>query len=152
MGYPQWHAKDLPVDSSPAGLSEASLAPQQSRPLEGWAMIWTLLGIFAGGIALNLTPCIYPLIPITVSYFGGRSGQSHGRLLIHGACYIGGLAITNSVLGVIAALSGGMLGSLLQQPIVLVLVAAVLIFFATSLFGLWELRLPYSVSQAASKT
>ena len=152
MGYPQWHAKDLPVDSSPAGLSEASLAPQQSRPIEGWAMIWTLLGIFAGGIALNLTPCIYPLIPITVSYFGGRSGQSHGRLLIHGACYIGGLAITNSVLGVIAALSGGMLGSLLQQPIVLVLVAAVLIFFATSLFGLWELRLPYRVSQAASKT
>ena len=115
-------------------------------------MIWTLLGIFAGGIALNLTPCIYPLIPITVSYFGGRSGHSQGRLLIHGACYIGGLAITNSALGVIAALSGGMLGSLLQHPLVLALVAAVLIFFAASLFGLWELRLPYSLSQAASKT
>ncbi|MDH3878311.1 MAG: cytochrome C biogenesis protein, partial [Desulfobacterales bacterium] len=127
MGYPQWHARGLPVDSSPAGLSEASLAPRQSRPLQGWPMIWTLLGIFAGGIALNLTPCIYPLIPITVSYFGGISGQSQGRLLIHGACYIGGLAITNSVLGVIAALSGAMLGSLLQHPIVLVLVAAVLI-------------------------
>ena len=115
-------------------------------------MLWTLLGIFAGGIALNLTPCIYPLIPITVSYFGGRSGQSQGRLLIHGICYIGGLAITNSVLGVIAALSGGMLGSLLQHPFVLALVAAVLILFATSLFGLWEIRLPYSMSQAASKT
>lgn len=115
-------------------------------------MIWTLLGIFAGGIALNLTPCIYPLIPITVSYFGGKSGQSQGRLLIHGTCYVGGLAITNSVLGVFAALSGGMLGSLLQQPVVLAVVAAVLIFFATSLFGLWEMRLPYPVSQAASKT
>jgi thiol:disulfide interchange protein DsbD len=115
-------------------------------------MIWTLLGIFAGGIALNLTPCIYPLIPSTVSYFGGSSGQGLGRLLIHGTCYIGGLAITNSVLGVIAALSGGMLGSLLQHPIVLVLVAAVLVLFASSLFGLWEIRLPYSVSKAASKT
>jgi thiol:disulfide interchange protein DsbD len=151
LGYPQWHANGLPIDSSPAGLSEASLAPQQSRSFEGWAMIWTLLGIFAGGIALNLTPCIYPLIPITVSYFGGRSGQGLGRLLIHGTCYIGGLAITNSVLGVIAALSGGMLGSLLQHPIVLVLVAAVLVLFASSLFGLWEIRLPYSVSKAASK-
>jgi thiol:disulfide interchange protein DsbD len=152
MGYPQWHARGLPVDSSPAGLSEISLAPQPSKPLQGRAIIWTLLGIFAGGIALNLTPCIYPLIPITVSYFGGRSDHGQGRLLIHGTCYIGGLAITNSVLGLVAALSGGMLGSLLQHPIVLVLVAAVLIFFATSLLGLWEMRLPYRVSRAASKT
>lgn len=115
-------------------------------------MIWTLLGIFAVGIALNLTPCIYPLIPITVSYFGGRSTRGQRNLVIHGACYIGGLAITNSVLGVTAALSGGLLGSLLQHPIVLALVAAVLIFFASSLFGFWEIRLPYKVSQAASKS
>ncbi len=152
MGYPEWHAKGLPVDASPAGLSEQSLAPQQSGPLQGWAMIWTLVGIFAGGIALNLTPCIYPLIPITVSYFGGQSYQGQRRLVVHGACYVLGLAITNSVLGVIAALTGGMLGSLLQQPIVLVLVAAMLIFFASSLFGLWEIRLPYALSKVASKT
>ena len=152
LGYPQWHAKDLPVDSSPAGLSEGTLAPQHARPLQGWAMLWTLLGIFAGGITLNFTPCIYPLIPITVSYFGGQSAQGQKKLVIHGTCYIGGLAFTNSVLGVIAALTGGMLGSLLQHPIVLALVVAVLVFFASSLFGLWEIRLPYSLSQAASKT
>jgi len=152
MGYPQWYARGLPVESSPAGLSERSQAPQQSRPLQGWAMIWTLLGIFSGGIALNLTPCIYPLIPITVSYFGGRSTGGQRMLVSHGACYIGGLAVTNSLLGVMAALSGGLLGSLLQHPVVLVLVAAVLIFFASSLFGFWEMRLPYSLSQAASKT
>ena len=152
MGYPQWHARGLPVDSSPAGLSETSLTPQQPKPLHGWAILWTLLGIFAGGIALNLTPCIYPLIPITVSYFGGRRSESQQKLLIHGACYIGGLATTNSVLGVVAALTGGMFGSLLQHPVVLAGVAAVLIFFAASLFGLWELRIPYALSQAASKT
>jgi thiol:disulfide interchange protein DsbD len=152
MGYPEWHARGLPVDSSPAGLSETSLVPQQSKPLHGWAMIWTLLGIFAGGVALNLTPCIYPLIPITVSYFGGQRAESQRKLVIHGACYIGGLATTNSVLGVVAALTGGMFGSLLQQPLVLAAVATVLIFFATSLFGLWEIRLPYALSQAASKS
>ena len=152
MGYPEWHARGLPADSSPAGLSEGSLTPQQSRPLQGWGMIWTLLGIFAGGIALNLTPCIYPLIPITVSYFGGQRVGSQRKLVLHGTFYIGGLALTNSVLGVIAALTGGMLGSLLQHPMVLALVAAVLIFFATSLFGLWEIRLPYALSQMASRT
>jgi thiol:disulfide interchange protein DsbD len=126
--------------------------PQQSRSLQGWAMIWTLMGIFAGGIALNLTPCVYPLIPITVSYFGGQSRQRQGKLAIHGACYIGGLSFTNSVLGVVAAMTGGLLGALLQNPFVLSLVALVLVFFATNLFGLWELRLPYSLTQAASKT
>jgi len=152
MGYPQWHARGLPVESAPAGLAKGSLAAQQSGPLKGWAMIWTLLGIFAGGIALNLTPCIYPLIPITVSYFGGQRSERQRTLVIHGICYIGGLAITNSVLGVMAAMTGGMFGSLLQHPVVLALVAAVLLFFATSLFGLWEIRLPYALSQAASKT
>ena len=152
MGYPEWHARGLPVDSSPAGLSKTSLTPQPSRPLHGWAMLWTLLGIFAGGIALNLTPCIYPIIPITVSYFGGRQSDRQRVLVMHGICYIGGLAITNSVLGVVAALTGGIFGSLLQHPAVLALVAVVLIFFATSLFGFWEIRLPYALSQAASKT
>jgi thiol:disulfide interchange protein DsbD len=152
LGYPEWHAGGLPVDSSPVGLSEVTLTPQGSRPLQGWAMLWTLLGIFAGGIALNLTPCIYPLIPITVSYFGGQSARGQKKLVIHGTCYIGGLATTNSALAVIAAMTGGLLGSLLQNPIVLVLVAAILIFFASSLFGFWEIRLPYGLSQAASKT
>ncbi len=152
MGYPEWRARGFPVESSPAGLSEGSLTPQPSRPLQGWAIIWTLLGIFAGGIALNLTPCIYPLIPITISYFGGRHSENQRNLVLHGICYIGGLAITNSVLGVMAALTGGILGSLLQHPVVLAGVAAVLIFFATSLFGLWEIRLPFALSQAASKT
>ncbi|MCP4667460.1 MAG: cytochrome C biogenesis protein, partial [Deltaproteobacteria bacterium] len=151
-GYPEWHAKGLPVDSAPAGLLKMAPEPEQPGPLQGWAMIWTLLGIFAGGMALNLTPCVYPLIPITVSYFGGRSGKGRGRLMGHGACYIGGLSLTNSVLGVAAALTGGLMGALLQNPVVLGAVAAVLILFAASLFGFWELRLPDGLTQAASRT
>lgn len=152
MGYPEWHARGLPVDSAPAGLVEKSPEAQAASPLRGWAVMWTLVGIFAGGLALNLTPCVYPLIPITVSYFGGGSGQRRGNLLFHGAGYIGGLSITNSVLGVTAALTGGLMGALLQSPVVLVILAAILIFFAASLFGFWELRLPYRLTQAASKS
>ena len=152
LGYPEWHARNLPVDNSPAGLAEIAPQAQTDRPLHGWAMIWTLLAIFAGGIGLNLTPCVYPLIPITVSYFGGKTGSSRGRLYLHGASYIGGLAVTNSILGVSAALSGSLMGAMLQSPIVLSSIAAILIFLATSLFGLWELRLPYWLTQAASKS
>jgi thiol:disulfide interchange protein DsbD len=150
LGYPEWHDKSLPVEMAPAGLSGMSQEPKAPGPLYGWAMIWTLLGIFAGGMALNLTPCVYPLIPITVSYFGGRSGK--GQLIGHGLCYIGGLSITNSALGVTAALTGGLMGAMLQNPLVLSSVAVILIFFATSLFGFWELRLPGGLMQAASKS
>ena len=152
LGYPEWHARNLPVDSAPAGLVETAPDEQTTRPLQGWAMIWTLLGIFAGGIALNLTPCVYPLIPITVSYFSGRSGKGKDRLYFHGICYIGGLAVTNSILGVTAALTGSLMGALLQNPVVLSAIAAILILLATSLFGFWELRLPYWLTRAASRS
>lgn len=145
----------MPIESNPASASETAAAPETPGPLYGWAMIWTLLGIFTGGMALNLTPCVYPLIPITVSFFGGQAAKGgHGRrrLIAHGLCYITGLAMTNSLLGVLAALSGGLMGALLQSPIVIMGVAAVLLFFASSLLGFWELRLPGGLMQVAAKS
>jgi thiol:disulfide interchange protein DsbD len=126
---------------------------QESVP--GWRLgagLWlTLIGIFLGGLALNLTPCIYPLIPITVSYFGGRSETLRGRIFIHGLLYISGLAFTNSILGVTASLSGGMLGSVLQNPVVLIVVAGIMVFLALSFFDFWELQIPSGLTQLASK-
>ena len=152
MGYPEWHAKGLPVEVSAAGLAQTRSPMDTSKPLQGWAMIWTLLGVFAGGMALNLTPCVYPLIPITVSYFTSRAGQNQQKLMVHGLSYISGLAVTNSLLGVTAALTGGLMGAMLQHPAVLIGIAVILVFFASSLFGFWELRLPYWLNQAASKS
>lgn len=154
-GYTEWQGRGLPIESAPAGLVQTAQESKPPGPLYGWAMIWTLLGIFAGGMALNLTPCVYPLIPITVSYFGGQAARGENgqsRLILHGLCYMVGLAFTNSVLGVVAALTGGLMGAMLQNPIVLIAVAAVLVFFATSLLGLWELRLPGALTQSAAKS
>ncbi len=126
-----------------------------SGPVRGWqagAGFWlTLLGIFIGGLALNLTPCIYPLIPITVSYFGGRSQSIRGRTFVHGLLYICGLAFTNSLLGLAASMSGGLLGSALQNPAVLIFVAGIMVSLALSFFGLWELRLPSGLNRLVSK-
>ncbi len=154
-GYPEWQGRGMPVESAPAGLAQTSEEPNAPGPLYGWAMIWTLLGIFAGGMALNLTPCVYPLIPITVSYFGGQAakgGEGQGKLVAHGLCYMMGLALTNSILGVVASLTGSLMGSILQNPIVLIVVATVLVLFAASLLGLWEMRLPSGLTQAAAKS
>ena len=123
--------------------------------VKGWnpgAGFWlTLTGIFFGGLALNLTPCIYPLIPITVSYFGGRDKKAGERTYLHALLYITGLACTNSLLGLSAALSGDMIGSALQKPIVLILISGVLVFLALSFFGLWDLKPPAGLTRAASK-
>lgn len=155
VGYPDWQQKGLPVAVAPAIPEIARDSAPAARFPVGRAMVWTLLGIFAGGLALNLTPCVYPMIPITVSFFGGRSeqgGPGQVRLVLHGLCYLLGLALTNATLGVVAALTGGMMGAALQSPLVLALVAGALVIFATSLFGLWELRLPGALNQLAGRS
>ncbi|UCB50063.1 MAG: thioredoxin family protein [Deltaproteobacteria bacterium] len=118
----------------------------------GAGFLLTLLGIFLWGLALNLTPCVYPLIPITVSYFGGRSRKGSTNTIVHGMLYIFGLALTNSVLGLAAALSGGMLGALLQQPLVLIFVAGVMTALGLNFFGFWEFRVPAALTKMASRT
>jgi len=110
------------------------------------------VGVFFGGLALNLTPCVYPLIPITVSYFGGRGTDKAGLLAVHSLLFLLGLAVTNSTLGVVAALTGGLLGSVLQHPAVLIAIATILVGLALSFFGLWELRLAGFFTQAASRS
>ncbi len=111
----------------------------------------TLAFIFLGGLALNLTPCIYPLIPITVSYFGGKSRDSRSRTAIHCVLYMAGLAFTNSMLGLSAALSGRLLGSALQNPYVLFGVAAILTILGLSSLGFWEFRMPSALNRLASR-
>jgi thiol:disulfide interchange protein DsbD len=95
---------------------------------------------------------VYPLIPITISYFARGSEHYRGRLVAHGLVYVLGLSITNSTLGAVAALTGSLLGSALQSPIVLALVAAVLVCLAASLFGFWELRVPAALTGMASRS
>lgn len=118
----------------------------------GETALWlTLIGLFFGGLALNLTPCIYPLIPITISYFTGRAKRRTRAVILHAVLYMVGLATTNAVLGLSAALSGGMLGSVLQRPLVLFFVSLIMIALAMSFFGLWELRIPPALMRFASK-
>jgi thiol:disulfide interchange protein DsbD len=105
--------------------------------------------VFLGGLALNLTPCVYPLIPITISYFGGQSGGKRGSLLGPALFYVLGMAVTYSVLGVIAAFTGSLLGSALQHPPVLLAIAAIMIALALSMFGLYEIRIPGFLSRLA---
>jgi thiol:disulfide interchange protein DsbD len=112
----------------------------------------TLLGFFFGGLALSFSPCVYPLIPITVSYFSQGRKKASIYTLINCVLYILGLAVTNSVLGVWAALSGRMVGSFLQNPWVILFLVCLFIALALSSFGFWEFRLPSGLTRLVSKS
>jgi thiol:disulfide interchange protein DsbD len=104
----------------------------------------TFLFIFVGGIALNLTPCVYPLIPITIGFFGAQSEQKTGKLFLLSGLYVLGIAITYSAVGVVTALSGSLFGAALQNPFILIFIALVLVTLSLSMFGMYEFQLPSS--------
>ncbi len=97
---------------------------------------------FVGGVATSLTPCVYPLIPITVSIFGARKAGSRGEAMGLSGLYVLGIAAMYSALGVGAALTGAAFGSVMQNPWVIGFVALVLAGMAASMFGAFELQLP----------
>ncbi len=115
--------------------------------LEEHGLILAFILIYLGGLALNLTPCVFPLIPITVSYFVNQSDGKTSRTFILTLFYVLGMSITYSILGTIAATTGGLFGSALQNPWVIFFIAAVLVGLATSMFGLWEFRMPTFLSK-----
>ncbi len=119
--------------------------------VDQYGMILTFAIIFFGGLALNLTPCVYPLIPITISFFGG-TGASKGKTFWMALAYVLGIAVTYSILGVVAALGGGLFGALLTNPIVLISIAAILVGLSLSMFGVYEFRLPTGLMTAASQS
>jgi thioredoxin:protein disulfide reductase len=101
------------------------------------------LAIFLVGLALNLTPCVYPMMSITVSLFGGQSDTNTFRVVIKAVTYVLGIATMYSVLGVTAALGGGLFGSWLQSSWVLGGIGLLLFGMALSSFGLYQIQMPY---------
>jgi thiol:disulfide interchange protein DsbD len=129
------------AQGQPVGL-EAAAPNEFERMIGERGLLVVFIIVFLGGLALNLTPCIYPLIPITVSYFGGQAAGKTSRVFLLALLYVLGMSITYSVLGTIAAMTGSLFGSALQNPWVILFIAAVLIALALSMFGLWEMRMP----------
>lgn len=105
--------------------------------------------VFLGGLALNLTPCVYPMIPITVSYFGGQSRGRSRQTVSLALLYLLGMATMYSALGLIAAFTGSLFGAALQNKFVLIAIALVMIGLAMSMFGYYEIRIPEKLAGVA---
>ena len=143
----------VPLSAAPPDGAASTGAAGASRDfgdtLARRGLGFVLLLLFVGGLALNLTPCVYPVIPLTIGFFGGQSKGEGGRVLGLAALYVLGMATMYSTLGVAAALSGKLFGAALQSPWVVAGVAAILVLLALSMFGFYEIRMPSSWMQKA---
>ncbi|MGH9369338.1 MAG: cytochrome c biogenesis protein CcdA [Thermoanaerobaculia bacterium] len=133
------------ASSTPAAGSTGDLGALLDRQ----GLFVVLLSVFLGGLALNLTPCVYPVIPLTVGFFGRQAHGSASRAFSLAVLYVLGMAATYSALGVAAALSGRLFGAVLQNPWALAAIAAVMTAMALSMFGLWEIRIPSALANKA---
>ena len=104
--------------------------------------------VLLGGLALNLTPCVYPLIGVTIAYFGNQGGGPR-RVMTLAILFVLGIAIMFSSVGVAVALSGGLFGAAMQNPYVLITIAAMMLALAASSFGLFVLQPPQFMAQWA---
>jgi thiol:disulfide interchange protein DsbD len=150
-GYESLNRDIVDKVTASAGMEPRGGGPMGSG-LGSRGLFVTFLLVFLGGLALNLTPCIYPLIPITIGFFGGQSAGRKGGLVAHAILYVLGISVTYSVLGVFAALTGSLLGQALQNPYVLVFIALVMVALALSMFGFYDIRVPQSLATGAGQS
>jgi thiol:disulfide interchange protein DsbD len=103
---------------------------------------YALVAFFLFGLALNLTPCVYPVIPITVSFFVAQKEQKRWGTFFLALYYVVGIAIVFSVLGLISGLAGKQWGFLFQSPWFIIVITIIILSMAASMFGAFEITVP----------
>lgn len=114
--------------------------------------LWLVIaGFFVAGLLLSLTPCVLPMIPILSSIIVGsqskqaqnnKTGSSKMHAFGLSVAYVLGMALSYTLAGIVAGLSGNLLSQSLQSPLVLGLTALLFVILAFSMFGFYELKLP----------
>jgi thiol:disulfide interchange protein DsbD len=133
----------LPQASTNETTQPPTVFPTQ-QPTDIWPFIW--LAVTLGALSL-LTPCVFPMIPITVSYFTSHSAGSRAKSVKLATIYCLGIIGTFTILGMLLAIFVGAAGINLfaANPWINLAIAAIFLFFAFNLFGAYEITLPTSV-------
>ncbi len=150
-GAPEETAGTVEPEATPYPTAE-SPAPETSKD-DSYAskfqevakenIFLALLFAFGFGILASLTPCVYPVIPITVAYIGSRSeGKSKSTGFFLSLVFVQGMAIVYAILGAVSTKVGAAFGSLTATPWVGLPIAAIFFVLSFSMFGLFELKTP----------
>jgi thiol:disulfide interchange protein DsbD len=120
-------------------------APPVPKPsmggFAGRSVLGAVLAAYAGGLLLAFTPCVYPLIPITISLVGATAGRSRLDGFVRSMAYVFGISITYSVAGVAASVAGSQFGAWLQSPVVYLVLAALFVALALAMLDAYSIDL-----------
>lgn len=130
------------TDASQVARASASDGDKIATLLKDGKLWLIVAGFFGFGLLLSLTPCVLPMIPILSSIIVG--GKKYGRLHTFNLslAYTLGMALTYTLMGIAAGLSGQMLSAALQNAWALSFGALIFVLLALSMFGFYELQLP----------
>ena len=125
---------DTESASAERSADQARLSGDEARAAEilQKGLPYALAAFFLVGLALNLTPCVYPIIPITVSYFGGQSGRRRSSTLGAALFYLLGIALSFALLGLLSSLAGRQWGFMFASPWFVVAISVIMILMAAS--------------------
>lgn len=98
------------------------------------------------GLLMSLTPCIYPMVPITVGILQSQGSKSVAYNFLQALCYTLGIATTFATLGLTAAFTGQLFGSLMGNPFVIIFLALFMAYLGLAMFGFYEMYTPRSLS------
>lgn len=137
---------DQVYDAALGGIESESTGVSQKNGFKKdgiFSFLW--IAILAGFAAL-LTPCVFPMIPLTVSYFSKQddSKSGTGQALIFGVAIVATFTILGVILAVLLGASGAQ--NFASNPYVNIIIALVLVGFALSLLGMYELQLPHQLT------
>jgi thiol:disulfide interchange protein DsbD len=137
---PEGEASAAPSAATTPASGQGDLASKLEGALAKRSLLAFLL-VFLGGVLTSFTPCVYSMIPITISYIGGRARhRSHGFVLA--LFFVLGIAIMYSGLGLVAASTGSIFGAAMQSTTVMVVVAVIFAAMGASMLGAFDLTLP----------
>ena len=135
-----------------ASVPAPEIAGTETGMLAGLAELGRLgliLAVFLGGLATAFTPCVYPLIPITLGIVGARQTSSRLQAFLLSSAYVLGIAVMYTALGVTFAATGVVFGQLMANPFVVGAVGVILIAFGLSMLGLYDIQLPAALRNRA---
>ena len=108
--------------------------------------LYAALAAFIGGFVVSLTPCVYPMVAVTVSVFGAAQAKSRWQGAALSASFVLGIVAMLTPLGVIAAQSGQIFGAVLQSRVVVVGIALLFLVLSSAMFGAFEFALPSALT------